>query len=377
MMARAGWLRGSLAGLVVAGLSAGVLWPLGACGEKEEDKKEEVKKLKFLYAPKVKSTANAVFAPGWTGAQAKAMELSDGENYEVSVVEVAGDTEADQPAAFQAAIQAGGIDGIAVSVSGPLAGTTHIKDAAAAGIPVVTFDSDQADSNRVTYYSFDNAAGGRLAAQLLAKMLNGATTEVAILTWDSTSTNIIARTDGFRTELANHSNLTLPEDHIVKCQTSDIPGCADLLHNFVQTHGSTIGGFFFAAVWMRIFTDAMTAPATPGPGFGTHGVNGTSVPAWREWANASGHYTVAFDSLSKTLEFVQQGKVHALLGQKYWGWGYDTVGLLFDRTTKNTALNAITDSGLDVICPNNVAAYSQAWTSNNFSASLTQCQYLQ
>src|SRR6266498_1968787 len=74
-----------------------------------------------------------------------------------------------------------GVDGIAVSCDDPTACIDPINRAVAAGIPVMTWDSDSPDSKRFTFLSIDNYRGGEQAADLLARAI-GAHGKVAILT---------------------------------------------------------------------------------------------------------------------------------------------------------------------------------------------------
>ena len=74
---------------------------------------------------------------------------------------------------------------------------------------------------------------------------------------------------------------------------------------------------------------------------------------------------VAFDALPEELEYVRQGYVQVLLGQKLWGWGYESVrSLLAIKDGKNPQV--IIDSGLDVVTKENVEEYAQKWKTGKF-----------
>jgi ribose transport system substrate-binding protein len=97
---------------------------------------------------------------------------------------------------------------------------------------------------------------------------------------------------------------------------------------------------------------------------------------WREAADAGRIKTVVFDTLPWQLDLLKKGKVEGLVGQKYWGWGYDSVTMLRDRILAKKQFESFTDSGLDIVCANNVDQMAAMWTSNNFTQPLTPCSLL-
>jgi ribose transport system substrate-binding protein len=74
---------------------------------------------------------------------------------------------------------------------------------------------------------------------------------------------------------------------------------------------------------------------------------------------------VAIDALPEELDYVRQGYVNVLLGQKLWGWGYESIrALLAIRDGKKP--QEIIDSGLDIVTKANVEAYAEKWKSGKF-----------
>ena len=57
----------------------------------------------------------------------------------------------------------------------------------------------------------------------------------------------------------------------------------------------------------------------------------------------------------------REGKVQVLLGQKYFGWGSESVKLLRDIKQGKKPASPIIDSGVDVVTKDNVDAYEQQW----------------
>ena len=80
--------------------------------------------------------------------------------------------------------------------------------------------------------------------------------------------------------------------------------------------------------------------------------------------------TIAFDTLPLEIALMEDGFFHGLVGQKYWGWGYDTIEILYDHVLYGREFDEFTNSGLDIVTPLNVAAMKKAWETNDFSQPL-------
>lgn len=93
-----------------------------------------------------------------------------------------------------------GVDGIAVACYNADAYIDNINKAMEAGIPVVTFDSDSPNSNRLSYMSTGNVEAGAFAADKLAELVEGKG-KVIVLTRVGQE-NIEARANGFTARLA-------------------------------------------------------------------------------------------------------------------------------------------------------------------------------
>ncbi|MEK7667618.1 MAG: substrate-binding domain-containing protein [Gemmatimonadota bacterium] len=82
-----------------------------------------------------------------------------------------------------------------------------VQEANRAGIPVFTADIAAAGGDVVSHVASDNAQGGRLVGEYLARRLNGRG-EVAILD-QPTVTSVIDRVRGFREAMAAHAGITI------------------------------------------------------------------------------------------------------------------------------------------------------------------------
>jgi ribose transport system substrate-binding protein len=73
---------------------------------------------------------------------------------------------------------------------------------------------------------------------------------------------------------------------------------------------------------------------------------------------------------------VKGGKLHGLIGQKYYGWGYDSMVISYDRVTANKQFQAFSDSKFDVVCSSNVDQMASMWAAQDFTKTLPECDLL-
>lgn len=100
-------------------------------------------------------------------------------------------------------------DAIMVSASDPKALVVPLKQAAAQGIKVVTVSNNIDDNDPLTAAVIgDNKASGANAADMLAKLLNGKSGEVAYIAYQRGGSTITDdRQDGFEAEITKYPNL--------------------------------------------------------------------------------------------------------------------------------------------------------------------------
>ncbi len=331
---------------------------VSACSSNEpSSNKQELPTLDFLWIPK--ELKNQVFETGRYAALAKAEQLTALGDYEVNIVYLGTESAADvEPqAALVRQAKDLGVDGVAISCNAADGLRPAIDEVNAAGIPVLTFDSDSPASSRFTYLGIDNEQGGTLAAKALGKVMSDpARTKVALVSGVQGSANLEARIQGFKTALATEfPNLEIVDT--VYCE-DDGAKSAPLIEG-LMAQNADLGGLFFVGLW---------------PLFVCEGTDCSShLPLWDAAARAGTVKTVVFDTLDFELEFVKAGMVSALIGQKYWGWGYDAVQMLYDHVVDNKEFSTWTDSGIDVVCPNNAEEMASMWRANDFTTPLTPC----
>ena len=71
---------------------------------------------------------------------------------------------------------------------------------------------------------------------------------------------------------------------------------------------------------------------------------------------------VSIDTLPLPLNYVKKGEVKALVGQDYFGWGYESVRMLLDyaKDGKKPATTAVR-AKVDIVTKENADAFGKIW----------------
>jgi ribose transport system substrate-binding protein len=232
--------------------------------------------------------------------------------------------------------------GIAITCANADGLKAPINKAIAAGIPVVTFDSDSQASNRYCYLGTSNYNAGATAARYLGKLLGGAG-EVAVSTVTG-QPNHEQRKAGFVETLAAE----YPNMKVVATgnDNNDQTKAATLIAGFLQAHPNLKGIFC---------TDALG-----GVGAGT---------AIREAKQVGKVKMVSFDTDKGTLDLIKGGVVSASIAQGTWNMGYWSQMFLYNTTHnlvkpvagwKSKGINplpGIVDTGTNAVTKANVDAF--------------------
>jgi ribose transport system substrate-binding protein len=70
---------------------------------------------------------------------------------------------------------------------------------------------------------------------------------------------------------------------------------------------------------------------------------------------------ISFDTVPPALDLLREGKVQVLLGQKYFGWGSESVKLLAAIKAGRPPATPVIDSGVDLVTAANVDKYEADW----------------
>jgi ribose transport system substrate-binding protein len=223
------------------------------------------------------------------------------------------------------------VDGIAISALNGDFLTDTINRAVDAGIPVVTWDSDAPKSKRLAFYGVDDIDSGRIMGREAIKLLGGRG-KVAIIS-SVGATNLQQRLEGVREALATAPGIEIVEVYDIK---EDVVRCAEIIATGTRRYPD-LAAWISVGGW-PVFTRNALAAVDPAK---------TKV--------------ISFDTVESGLALLRAGKVQVLLGQKYFGWGSETVKLLHGIKNGRMPPGPIIDSGVDVVTRENVDAYAAQW----------------
>jgi ribose transport system substrate-binding protein len=170
---------------------------------------------------------------------------------------------------------------------------------------------------------------------------------VALLTGVPGAFNLEERIRGFKDVIKGYPNIQIVTT--VACN-DDINQGVQVVEETMQSNPD-LKGWFFVGLW---------------PLFANRG----SMKSWEEATMSRGMKTISFDTLPVELDFVKDGYVSGLVGQKYWGWGYDTVQMIYDKIVNGKTFDTFTNSGMDLVTPKNVDAMAQMWAAIDFTKPL-------
>lgn len=290
---------------------------------------------KLIFAVVPKLLDNPVFQVAKIGAEDAAKEFGDVEIQWTGPVT----SDAAQQASIIESLIERKVDGIALAVNDPDALKGVIDKAVDAGIPVVVFDSDAPQSKRKSFYGTNNYESGTILAEHLVKNM-GTKGKIAIQTGTPGALNLEERIQGVKDYLKEYPDIT-----IVSTQAcyDDINRAVSQIEAVHQAHRD-LKGWVLVGGW---------ATFTPPPGPFAGKKPGDLV-------------VVSFDALQEQLEYVRQGYIHMLIGQKLWGWGYESVTMLRGMVKEGKKYPAVIDSGVDIVTKDNVEHYAQKWKTMNF-----------
>ena len=281
--------------------------------------------LRFALIPKALDIP--VFGYANIGAQRKAKEIG---NVEVIYHGPERADELKQKEILESFI-AQKVDGIAISVLNADFLTSTIDRAIAAGIPVVTWDSDAPKSKRIAFYGVDDYKSGQIMGEEAARLLNGRGT-IAFLT-SAGANNLQRRLDGAKDALSKFPNIKIVDTFDIQ---EDSVKCAQFIATGTNRYPN-LGAWISVGGW-PVFTANALAPVDP---------KRTKF--------------ISFDTNPPAPDLLKAGKVQVLLGQKYFGWGSESVRLLHDIVNGKRPATPIIDSGVDVVTADNVDAYVKLW----------------
>jgi ribose transport system substrate-binding protein len=250
-----------------------------------------------------KSTTNPVFVSARKGAEAAAKELSQKHDVPIEIVWMTPDHEDGQ---VQAVAVAQAVkdraSAILISCSDPAKTTGAINDAVERGVPVMTFDSDAAESKRFAFYGVDDEKLGQTVMRELAAQIRKKGS-VAILAGNADAPNLRKRVDGAKKEAALHPGIRIVGafNHLETARDA----AAEVIS--AQAANPQIQGWAMVGGW-ALFTPRLMKELDP-----------KKVKV------------VAVNALPAQLPFVENGLAPVLLALPTYDWGYVSVQRIVDK----------------------------------------------
>jgi ABC-type sugar transport system, periplasmic component len=221
-----------------------------------------------------------------------------------------------------------------------------IDAAVAAGIPVITVDSDASDSSRLYFIGTNNLEAGRVGGKHLAQKLGG---KGNVIFYSFTGQpNIDDRLQGFKDALSAYPGIKIVEVVDVK---ADRNAAFDRTQQFMALSGAQKIDAFVSleATSGKIVADAVKR------------------------ANGSDRIVMAWDVSQDTLDEVKSGSIEATIAQKPFTMGYYGLKALDEvfhnppaQLSKDNAADSFShypvfvDTGTSLVDKNNADAYIAA-----------------
>ena len=287
----------------------------------------------YTFGMIAKSQGNQFFQAAHSGAIDAAREL--GEKYGVTIRidwRTPNEEDAQKQAGLVEQLILNGADGIILSCSDANKLTDAIDRAVEHGIPVVTFSGDAPASNRLLSLGLDDFKCGERTFEELARLLGGKGV-VAAIDGNPNAANLQKRAAGFRAAAKNYPGIKLLDVFYHKETPAD---AVAKIEQVMQANPDIIGWGFLGG-W-PLFTD--------------HALK------WSPGAMKC----VSVDALPPELVYLRSGHVQMLLSQDVYGYGHRAVEVLVDKVhRKKLPANAIEDSPLTAVTPDNVEAFAKNW----------------
>lgn len=296
-----------------------------ACGGREPGSGERT--LRIAVVPK--GTTHAFWKSVEAGARNAAAELTR-DNVRVEIIWKGPLREDDREQQIQVVegFASQGVDGIVLAPLDRRALVRPVEEARRLGVPVVVFDSDLDSRDIVSFVATDNARGGELAAEAIARALKERG-RVLLLRYQENSASTEHREQGFTKALARFPGMTLIASDQYSGPTRDTGKRA--AENLLNRYGADLDG---------IFT-----------------VNETSTAGMLlalEDAALAGRITmIGFDAIPAFEQAVRAGTLHGIVVQNPTRMGYLSVKAMVDHLLGRPVAPRI-DTGVAIVTRENV-----------------------
>lgn len=195
------------------------------------------------------------------------------------------------------------VDGIMTQGLSDKQFTPLINRVVSKGIPVITVDTDAANSLRLAYIGTDNYYSGFLAGKALIQDTKGRA-NVAIITGSFYANHMQQRVKGFQDAVKAEKGI-----HIVAVEESEISRvkAAEKANQILKDHPE-VNAFF-----------------------GTSALDGIEIAhVVEKYEKQDQIYIIGFDVLPETLEYIRKGTIKATVVQEPYEMGYRAVKMMID-----------------------------------------------
>lgn len=292
--------------------------------------KTSAKRYQIAVIPK--ALDNPVFYYAHYGAQKRASELGN-----VDIVWTASTTsDVSQEAEVIRGLISRHVDAIALSANAPQPLVGPINDAVNAGITVITWDSDVPQSKRRLFYGVDSYKMGQKLAQYTTQAI-GTSGTVILVSGGPGATNLNTRLKGATDYLKKYPGIKtmgpfFHHDDLVQAQ--------ELMNSLLVAHPNA--GAILMVAGVPLFGKMSALPQVI--------------------KNRDKVKIITTDVLAPELPFVKQGLVYALVGQDYWGWGYQSTTLCYNLlTNKSCMYPKLVPQAMPVVTMANVDQWIKRW----------------
>lgn len=247
---------------------------------------------------------------------------------DVQLIGPTGGDAAKQVSELQTLIQQESVDGLAVSSASSDALKPVIAQAYDAGIPIISFNTDNPDSKQMGFVGQDLKASGQSEAEELVTLLGeGATGKVVVFSLDTGAGWSNDRFSGFEEGISGSGLEVMGPVNV-----GNEPNAA---YNTVESTMAGAGDVVAIA--------------------GLDCCSTTAAAKWVEQSGNTGTITmVGFDLLPQTADFVKNGVVSFTISQNPEEQGYQAVKVLYDFLVDGTEISGV-DTGAQFITAENLA----------------------
>ena len=232
----------------------------------------------------------------------------------------------------------GGANAILLSASDAGKVLGAVNAAVDRGVPVMTFDSDVADSKRFSFYGGDDAAMGRQVMDELATQMGGKG-KIAIFGGNQNAPNLQKRVNGVKEAAKKYPGMTIVNAFYHAETPQD--AAAEVLR--VMNAYPDVQGYAMIGGW-ALFTQTLLTDLNP-----------AKVKI------------VSIDALPAQLAYVDKGLAPVLFAQPTYSWGYVSVKTIFDHVYKKQDVPAHVQMDLVRVAKENLGTWARQLKDWGFS----------